>query len=144
MQRQFDQLLAASVCRPAVCRMIRFVKRYWAIRSYVKRMSRDLVRRFGKKSFYSIDEVRQAVQRGKFSEGFIAYARAAFCSQEDFDAHYKPLGVRCTYDGLRRTIGRRYLQGQLVFDATTIINRFSCPGGTSGGFYESGIGEDYP
>ena len=104
--------------------MIRCVKRYLAIRSYVLRLSRELVRRFGKRSFYSLEQVTQAVQRGNLSAAFIAYAHAAFCTQKDFDAHYEPLGVSCNYRALRHTVGRRYLSGQLDFDAKTIISRY--------------------
>ena len=123
--------------------MIRHIKRYLAIRSYVRRLSHDLVRRFGKKSTYSIDQVTQAVQRGKFPAAFIAYAHAAFCSAPDFDAYYQQMGLSCSYSGLRLTIGRRYLYGQLDFDATTIVSRFR-PDRNQGEFYESRRGEDFP
>ncbi len=78
--------------------MIRHIKRYLAIRGYVRRLSRDLVQRFGKRSFYSVEQVTQAVQRGKFSSAFIAYAHATFCSQIDFDAaavigRFRPLEI---------------------------------------------------
>ena len=123
--------------------MIRHIKRYLAIRSYVRRLSHDLVRRFGKKSTYSIDQVTQAVQRGRFSAAFIAYAYAAFCKEPDFDAYCQPMQVAWSYSELRRTIGRRYLHGQLDFDATTITSRFR-PDCNQGEFYESRMGEDYP
>ena len=118
--------------------MIRHIKRYLAIRSYALRLSQDLVRRFGKRSLYSVEQVTQAVERGKFSAEFIDYAHATFCRQKDFDAHYEPLGVSCSYFGLRRTVGRRYLSGSVDFDAAAVISRFRR--GDSGDFYESGIG----
>jgi hypothetical protein len=120
--------------------MIRHLKRYLAIRSYVHRLSQELVRRFDKQSYYSVEHVTQAVQRGGFSATFIAYAHAAFCKQEDFDAHYAPLGVACSYHGLRRTIARRYLSGQMEFDAETIIYKFRRGNSGRGDFYESEIG----
>jgi len=120
--------------------MIRHVKRYLAIRSYVRRLSQDLVRRFDKRAFYSVGQVSQAVQRGKFSAAFIAYAHATFCSQTDFDAHYEPLGVSCSYQGLRRIVSRRYLSGQLDFDAETVIYKFRRGNYGRGDFYESKIG----
>ena len=104
--------------------MIRYFKRYLAIRSYVHRLGHELVRRFGKRSFFSVEHVTQAVQRGGFSAAFIAYAHSAFCKEEDFDAHYEPLGVACSYQGLRRTIARRYFSRHMDFDAKTIISRF--------------------
>jgi hypothetical protein len=123
--------------------MMRHIKRFLAVRSYVKWLSHDLVRRFGKKSFYSIEQVTQAVQRGRFSAAFISYAHAAFCNEPDFDAYYQPMGVSCSYSDLRRTIGQRYLYGKLDFDATTIVNRFRS-NYNRGEFYESRMGEDYP
>src|SRR5450432_1238291 len=104
--------------------MIRHIKRYLAVRSYMHRLSQDLVRRFGKRSFYSVEHVTQAVQRGGLSAAFIAYAHAAFCSQPDFDAQYAPLGVSCSYQGLRNTIARRYFSGRMDFDAETIFYKF--------------------
>ena len=104
--------------------MIRQIKRYLAIRSYMHRLSRELLRRFGKRAFYQVEQVTQAVQRGKLSAAFVAYAHASFCSQKDFDAYYEPLGVACSYQGLRRIVGRRYFPGKLDFDAETVIHRF--------------------
>ena len=123
--------------------MIRQIKQYLAIRSYVRRLSLELVRRFGKKPFYSIEQVTQAAERGGYSAAFIAYAHAAFCSETAFNDHYKLKGISCSYSELRRTISRRYLRGQIEFDANTIRNRFR-PNTNQGEFYESGIGEDYP
>ena|SRR5436190_14182450 len=124
--------------------MIRHIKQYLAVRSYMRGLSQDLVRRFGKKSLYTVQQVTQAVERGKFSAAFIAYSHAAFCCQADFDGYYQSLGVSCSYQGLRRTIGRRYLYGKLDFDAATIISRFRRANYGQGEFYESGLGEDYP
>ena len=104
--------------------MIRHIKRYLAIRSYMLRLSRELIRRFGKHSFYSVEQVSQAVQRGKLSSAFIAYAHASFCSQKDFDTFYEPMRVACSYQGLRSMIGRRYFSGDMDFDAKTITARF--------------------
>jgi len=122
--------------------MMRYIRRYLAVRSYARRLSQDLARRFGKREFYTVEQVTQAAQRGKFSDEFIAYAHATFCSQADFDAHYQPLEDVCNYQALRRTVGKRYLYGQLEFDATTIIRRFRAD--DRGDFYESRLGEDYP
>jgi hypothetical protein len=119
--------------------MLRLVKQYLAIRSYVLRLSQDLARRFGKQSYYSVDQVTQTLLRGKYSASFIAYAHATFCGRKDFDAHYGPLGVSCTYDGLRRTVSKRYLAGQFDFNAATIYRRFRRS--DDDGFDESGTGQ---
>ena len=120
--------------------MIRHVRRYLAIRSYMHRLSGELVRRFDKRSHYSVEQVTQAVQRGALSSAFIAYAHAAYCTEKDFDAHYKPMKVACSYHGLRQTIARRYFSGRSDFDAKVIGSRFYRIGFRSDHFYESGIG----
>ncbi len=122
--------------------MFQHLKKYFTIRSYVKRLSQELVRRFGRKPYYSVEHVTQAAQRDGFSMVFIAYAHAAFCSQVEFDAHYKRLGVSWDYQELRRTIARRYLSRQSDFDAQTIFNRFRSVDPNREEFYESGKGED--
>ena len=122
--------------------MIRHIKRYLAIRSYMLRLSCELVRRFGKRSFYPVELVTQTVQRGKLSATFIAYAHATFCSKKDFDAYYEPLGVACSYQGLRRTVGRRYFSGDLDFDAETIIYRFVRGNYRSSGYENTGSDSD--
>jgi hypothetical protein len=121
--------------------MIRHLKRYLAIRSYVRRLSQDLLRRFGKRKFYSVEQVSQAALRGKFSTAFIAYAHATFCNQTDFDAHYEPLRVAGSYLGLRRLVGRRYLSGRLDFDAVTVISKYRHTDYGGDNYYESGLGD---
>jgi hypothetical protein len=98
------------------------------------------MRRFDKRSYYSVEMVTQAVQRGGLSSAFIAYAHAAYCTEADFDAQYKPMRVACSYVGLRRVIAKRYFSGSLDFDARTIIVRFCRISFDSDRFYESGIG----
>jgi hypothetical protein len=52
---------------------------------------------------------------------FIAYAHAIFCTREGIDEYYEPLRVRCTYDGLREQVSKRYFGGVRDFDAATLI-----------------------
>jgi uncharacterized protein DUF6559 len=120
--------------------MIEAIKKYFAIRSYVRRLSQDLLRRFGLKKFYPVEFVTQAVARGKFAPTFIAYAHAAFCNQIDFDAHYHQQGISSSYFDLRKTIARRYFSGRGDFDAATIIRAFRRGDFDRSEFSESGIG----
>lgn len=119
--------------------MFRLIKRRLAIRSYVWKLSQELSRRFGKKKFYSVDEVTQAAERGHLSTAFIAYAHAIFCARADFDARYSALGVACTYDGLRGVVSRRYFGGATGFDAARLIAATRREG-IIGEFHESGEG----
>jgi hypothetical protein len=120
--------------------MVRSLKKYFAIRSYVRRLSQELAPRFDRRPIYTVEQVTQAAQRGGFSVEFIAYAYAAFCSLEDFNAYCRRFGIASSYQELRRTIARRYLSGQLDFDAETIIYKFRRGDCSRSEFYESGIG----
>lgn len=104
--------------------MIQSVKRYLAIRSYVRRLSNDLSRRFGKRAWYTVDQVSQAVKRGKYSDEYIIYAHAAYCRLEDFESFYRASGQADRWVKLRQIISRRYLSGQFDFDAGTIYTRY--------------------
>ena len=119
---------------------MRAIRKYSAIRSCVKRLGKDLRRRFGLKPFYTIDHVTKAVERG-YKKDFVAYAHAIFCSREDFDAYYAPLGVKCTYDGLREIVGTRYFSGRMDFDAEKVIRKFHGESWAGDTFSESGIAE---
>lgn len=119
--------------------MIRFIKRRFAIRSYVWKLSQELLRRFGKKKFYTVEEVTQAVERSHLSTAFIAYAHATFCTRPNFDSHYSALRVACTYEGLRAIVSRRYFRGVVDFDAAQVIAA-TRKEGIVGEFYESGEG----
>jgi hypothetical protein len=120
--------------------MIVYLRRYFAIRSYLMRLSGELQRRFGERSFYTVEQVTQAVQRGGFSKIFIAHAQAAYCRQEDFDAQYPSGDIAHHYLDFRRTMARRYFSGESDFDARTIFNRLGRAKYVSGSFYESNIG----
>ncbi len=119
--------------------MLRLIKRRLAIRSYVWKLSQDLLRRFGKKNYYTIDEVTNAAERGRFSAAFIAYAHAIFCARADFDARYSALGVACTYDGLRAIVGRRYFDSATDFDAARVVAATRREG-IIGDFHDGGEG----
>ena len=120
--------------------MIRFIKRRLAIRSYVWKLSQDLCRRFDKKHHYSIEQVTKAAQGAGLRTAYLSYAHAIFCSREEFDGYYAPLRLRCTYDGLRAVVSRRYFSGVRDFDAADIINATKHT--REGRFEESGIGMD--
>lgn len=119
--------------------MVRIIKQRLAIRSYVFKLSQRLVPRFGKKPYYSIEEITKAARDGKFQMAFIAYAHAIFCSRADFESYYQSLQVRCSYDELRAVVSRRYFHGARDFDASRVIA--TTRRSNEGDFYESGLGD---
>lgn len=102
--------------------MIRRIKKYFAIRSYVRRLGPQLVRRFGKRRFYTPQQVRTAVRGGGFSEDDICYAYSMFCSLEDFNAYHAEAGEPGNYDEMRAEVGHTYFGGSTDFEPASIIN----------------------
>src|ERR1051325_2794119 len=119
---------------------MRAIKRYFAIRSYVKLLSGDLRRRFGMKPFYTLDQVSKAIERGGYSREFVDYAHAIYTSQQDFETLIGPFDSACNYNNIRKVVANRYLDGRLGFDAETIILKFASTFDCKMETYESGIG----
>lgn len=72
---------------------------------------------------------------------FIAYAHAMFCCCSDFESHYTPSRLACTYDGLREAVARRFFAGAAGFDALNILGRADAPLSREYGFAEEVPGE---
>jgi hypothetical protein len=124
--------------------MFRLIRKRLAIRSYVWKLSQELLDRFGKKSYYSLDEVTQACCRGGLPTDFVAYAHAIFCSRSDFDAYYGPLRAACTYDRLRMVVSRRFFGGVHDFNPDEIVSYVRARIKKDvGGFRQSGDADNF-
>jgi hypothetical protein len=121
--------------------MFRLLKRRKAIKSFVHKLPLEMNRRFGDKRYYPLEEIERVFEIGKYDRTFAAYAYALLCSREDFDSYFSLLKVNCTYDGLRKFIGKKYLYGATDFDAFSIVRFAKGVGDKS--YYESGLGDNY-
>src|SRR5262245_22852430 len=101
--------------------MLRLIKRRRVIKKFVWHLPLELQARFGEKSNYSIEQIDRAVDGQKRDKAFIAYAHALFCSRKDFDDHYSPLKVKCTYDDLREFVAKRFFRGARDFNASSLL-----------------------
>jgi hypothetical protein len=126
---------AGLIC---ACRWPKFGGRRSAIDDYVWKLSQKLAWNFGTKTYYDIEQVTRVARGLGCDMAYIAYAHAMFCSRADFDDYYGPLRVRCTYDGLRAIIGRRYFVGAYGFNAASIVRLATPPEEWSYNFYEGG------
>lgn len=121
--------------------MLLRLKRWFALRRYALRVSRELKMRFGIRRAYSIEQIRSAVLHAKGSLRFIPIAFAMYGSQEDFDSHYGFTPLDTTYHKLRLLVARRFFGGSATFDAEAIIRVFTSPTyREEGRTYESGLG----
>jgi hypothetical protein len=119
--------------------MFRFIKRRQAVKTYVYRFSLELLRRFGQKPFYSIEQIDRVFEGGKYDKTYISYAYALFCSRAEFDSYFSQLKVNCTYDSLRKFASQKFLRGAVNFNAFEIAMFAKDSGGAA--YYESREGE---
>jgi hypothetical protein len=101
--------------------LFRLLKRRRAIKSFVYDLPLKLERRFGQKTYFSLKEVDALFATGKYDKTFSAYAYALFCSRKDFDSYFQELNVRCTYDGLRKFVSKKYFNGVIDFNASSLF-----------------------
>jgi hypothetical protein len=67
----------------------------------MKVVGEDLVKNYGKKQFYTVDEVRSANRRQAIPLDFGCWSHAAFNSHRDFDAYHQSIGETCDYVGMK-------------------------------------------
>lgn len=70
-------------------------------RAQAKAVGDDLVRNYGKKPYYTVDEVKAANRRQKIDVDFCCWSHALFNSHADFDSHHRAIGEQCDYAGMK-------------------------------------------
>ena len=114
--------------------MFIFLKRRKAIKSFAYKLPLELRRRFGDKTFYSIEQVERTLENGKYDKTFSAYAYALLCSRKDFDSYFGDLKLKSTYDSLRKLVAKKYFKGIVDFEGGAVVRFAQGVGGTS--YYE--------
>lgn len=70
-------------------------------RRQMKLVGDDLVKTYGRKQFYSVEEVKAANRRQHVSLDFGCWSHAAFNSHRDFDAYHQSIGESCDYVSMK-------------------------------------------
>src|SRR3954452_9686050 len=70
-------------------------------REFGKRVGDNLLRRHGKKNYYTVEQVRDALVTSNLPLDWDCWAFSLFTSRHDFDAHHQALGEVCDYSGMR-------------------------------------------
>lgn len=102
--------------------MLDDVRKWFAIRSYIKKLGPELRRRYGAQSKYSPAQVRATIQSKRFDADRGCYAMAMYCDRADFDRHHQSTGESCSYDTMRAEIGSRLFGGNTTFDVASLVN----------------------
>jgi hypothetical protein len=66
-------------------------------KNQVRLIGNDLVKNYGKKSYYTVQEVKTANKRQGISLDFACWSHAAFNTHSDFDAYHNSIGETCDY-----------------------------------------------
>ena len=120
--------------------MFRFFKRRKAIKNFVCKLPLELHRRFGDKRFYLLEQVERILENGKYDRAFSAYAIALLCSRNDFDGYFGELKLKCSYDSLRKFVAKKYINGIIDFDASSLVRFAKGVGDKS--YYESNLADN--
>ena len=63
----------------------------------------DLIKNYGKKEFYSVEEVKAANQRQSVKFDVACVSHAFFNTHTDFDQHHRDIGEVCDYAAMRES-----------------------------------------
>ena len=64
--------------------MLKRLRKWSAVRSYMKRLGPDLKKRYGRRKLYSAAQVKRTIESGGYSMDYICYALCMYCSLGDF------------------------------------------------------------
>ena len=70
-------------------------------RDQVKRVGEDLDRYYGKKPYYTVQEVKDANRRRDISPDFCCWSFATFNTRSDFDTYHQSIGEQCDYSAMK-------------------------------------------
>jgi hypothetical protein len=70
-------------------------------KAYGKEVGEILVRDHGKKSFYSIDQVKNALSQSAYGMDWSCWAFCLYTSASDFKAYHDSIGETCDYASMK-------------------------------------------
>lgn len=66
-------------------------------KAYGKAVGEELVKNYGKKKYYSPEEVKKASSQTKYDIDWHCWAMCLYTSPSDFDAYHQSIGENCNY-----------------------------------------------
>jgi hypothetical protein len=96
--------------------MLRWIRKRLALRAYRRRLGPALVRKYGKRTTYSIDQVRETAAAERLNLDYVCYGYAAFCSSDTFSSHHEAIKQVCDWQAMREEIGWWYADPAEHFD----------------------------
>ena len=93
--------------------LIRAIRKWFAIRSYARRLPKDLVKRYGRSEYYSPAQIIRTVETLSFNSDWIAYAFCMHCRFSDIASSHSAVAEQ--WSALRSEIGKRFYRGSTDF-----------------------------
>jgi uncharacterized membrane protein YgcG len=97
--------------------MWRFLRKRRALRAYRTILFKHLRQTYGRKLFYSPEQVRDGVQALRVNSEFLCYALGMFCDQDAFDAFHAAAGEQCDYGAMRVEVFAHVANVPVIYDA---------------------------
>jgi hypothetical protein len=70
-------------------------------RRQVRLVGNDLVKHYGKKKHYTVQEVKNANRRQRIDVDVCCWSHAVFNSRDDFDEYHRSIGEICDYASMK-------------------------------------------
>lgn len=87
------------------------IRKKRAIKSYIRRMGKDLAHRYGKVDKYTPGQVVKTAHDCGYNWRHICYAHALYVSHERFDQWHQEQGENCDYEAMRDEISTTHFSG---------------------------------
>lgn len=84
--------------------MWRFLRKRRALRAYRTILFKHLRDTYGRKLYYTAEEVREGAVALRVNTEFLCYALGMFCDQVAFDAFHVAAGEHCDYSVMRSEV----------------------------------------
>jgi hypothetical protein len=118
--------------------LLRSVAKRNAVRSYVTRLPRLLVKDYGRSETYTPAQVSRTIARYKLNADYECYAIAAFSGPDHFAAHHDALGQTCDYAAMRTELAAAHFHGNTQFSISDMPGHFLQGMSGDSGFSDAG------
>ncbi len=121
--------------------MFHQIKKYFALKAYIKKLGPLLISRYGKHKNYTTSQIQKTIEVSGLNEKFRFYAYALYCLPSEFEKESKEEDQNLNYDSLRQELGNKFFRKEDDFVFSDVINRGNEIGLTSlGDGSSSGMG----
>lgn len=102
--------------------MLKYIQKWFALRSYVKSLGKKLRERYGSAKKYTLTQVKATIEECGYSVDWMCYALCMYCDYADFMDYHRAMGEPCDYLAMRIEVADRFFQGDASFDVSDVID----------------------